>query len=749
MDERLQAELTRPHFIEVGPRASAADFESYVSQVGIEERRAASAYVFRILSVQLESLRDVEAGLALTELQRKVSALPLFALCLDGVHQLHRIEGISVSRISTEDESSAVNLIRSFDLRGVVHEAEDLCYFRATQVQHFIAPSGEHCEVFFRLGDAIRSKRALDRLVFWTAPIFASAGGVIVDNWSIAALALRALQQANRNTPFDCLASHPQRDRRDAEVIISRMIKYELAPESTLVFVVSVTSSGSYASIVREIAREYLPESRIEVIAIYGLAGTPASVDRLCTLDFAPQNVHPEACRLCASGKSAAVPLDPGLYYLKAYPEKPVMLRKEHFELRSFFDRYHALPGLFSVHRDDRLRRHHAFHVNLRALLHGAPEFEERCREALRRVGKSVDLLVTPADDVSQLGALATQQLSVTRIAADSLRNLSSEDSAALRRAQHILIVDDVLVSGSRIEGYVTALREQPNKPKSVNILVGLGRPPSPDALQRHRTAWTTNIPWSAELVVLEEFYLPDWQASECPWCHEFDLLSEAAQGIAEPPQWLSERIGRLTEREHRGVIEGPLLLLPGVPERNLGHGSLVGPVGTSAMASLFSVASALQCLRNDPKVERRLDARFPLYQVMAAQNIKNYSESLLRAVLLRAVAPREWGVGEQQSLSKLLVGIYRRGEDAEFLSGEVLVATARGALDRSALGALKPLLEKRHPAANAVFRALVTPEAHREPPVAAPAHARSRRWLYVAVALVVGAALLWLLLWR
>jgi hypothetical protein len=707
VDERLQADLTRATFIEVGPHASIADFESYVTRVGIEERRAASSYVFRIMSTQLDSLQSADGGAILAELQRRASGLPLFALCMRKAHELYRIVASGVTQLSTADETDAVELIRSLDLRAVVREAEDLCCFRATPFHHFIAPSGEHCEMFFRLGDAIRSKSALERLVFWAGPILASAGGVIVDNWSIAALALRALQQANRNTPFDCLSRHPQRDRRDAEVIISRMIKNDLAPESTLVFVISVTSSGSYADIVREIAGQYLAEDRIKVIAIYGLAGTPVKVDRLCTLDFAPQNFHPEACQLCSTGASVAVPLDPGLYYLKAYPEKPVFLRKEHFGGRSFIDRYHALPGVFSVHRDDRLRRHHAFHVSLMPIVDGSPEFQERYLEALHRMAGSADLLVTPADDVSRLGEIATQQVNARRIAADSLRNLSSADSEALVAAQSILIVDDVLVSGSRIEGYVTALREQPNKPKSVRILVGLGRPPTPDALRRHRTAWTTNIPWHAEFVVLEEFFLPDWRAPACPWCHEFEFLSEAAESIPEPPQWLTERIGRLTEREQGGVQGRPLLLLPGVTERTLGHGSLVGPAGASAMASLFSLASALQCLRNDAKAERRLDARFPLYQVMAAQNFKNYSESLLRAILLRVVAPREWGVGEQQSLNRLLLDICRGGEDNDSLLGEVLLAAARGAVDRSVLGQLRPLWEGKHPSANALLKVL------------------------------------------
>jgi hypothetical protein len=97
----------------------------------------------------------------------------------------------------------------------------------------------------------------------------------------------------------------------------------------------------------------------------------------------------------------------------------------------------------------------------------------------------------------------------------------------------------------------------------------------------------------------------------------------------------------------------------------------------------------------------------------MGARNIRNYSESLLRAILLRAVAPREWGIREQQSVSQLLVDIYRHGDDAEFLSGEILLATARGALDRSAFGQVSALLKERHDGTDALLKVLATPEPH------------------------------------
>src|SRR6185312_10401402 len=135
---------------------------------------------------------------AVSELHRKASGIPLFTLSIGEEHQVHRIEATGISRLENAAEQRALEHLRTLDLRDVVNDAKGLCLFRATPFEHFIAPSGEHCEAFFRLGDAIRSRDALDRIVFWTSPLLVSAGGVIVDNWSIASLALRSFQLAGQ-----------------------------------------------------------------------------------------------------------------------------------------------------------------------------------------------------------------------------------------------------------------------------------------------------------------------------------------------------------------------------------------------------------------------------------------------------------------------------------------------------------------------------------------------------------------------
>lgn len=702
MDERIQAELGHPLFIDVGPSALASDLESYVTQLGIDERRGASAYIFRLLALQLDALRAEDSLPAITALIRRAAGVPLFALSLEVSHALHRIDAGGLRRIATETESDALKMLRKADLAAVVDEAKDLCFLRATTVQHFVAPSGEHCEAFFRLGDAIRSSSALDRLSFWIMPALEVAGAIIIDNWSIASVALRALQQSGRKTPFDCLSKHPKSDLKDAERVISRMANEALAGNGALVFIISVTSSGKYAEIVRELARKFLSDERIHIVALFGLAGTPQEVDCLCTLDFEPKNFSPEICTLCA-GNSTPVPLDPGLYYLKAYPESDVALQAAHFEQVAFIKRFNSVPDVFSVHCTDHFQRHHAFYVNVGAMIAGDVGFRDQCEQTLASLKGQCDLLVTPEPGVSALGDLAAQVLSIPRIASDSLRDLPPEESEKLDQAKNILVVVDVLISGSQIESYVKSLREKATPPESTRILVGLARPPSAKALRGHELAWTKNLSWEASLDSIERLFLPDWQSYSCPWCDEVAVLSDAAERSAQPAPWLTARIAHLSAGEHGGVRVSPLLLLPGVEERRLGNGSLAGDKDATAMATLFSVASALQFLRSDSDVKKRLSPGFDLYHVMAERNLRNYSESLLQAILLRTVAPREWGVTNQRLVAQFL-SERPDDADADFRAGEVILWAKRTSIDPSLLISLYCTISSRLPASIVLF---------------------------------------------
>src|SRR6185312_4524787 len=108
------------------------DLESYLNQIKIEDRRAASTYVFRIQTSQLDNLCGEDAQLAVSELHRKASGIPLFTLSIGEEHQVHRIEATGISRLENAAEQRALEHLRTLDLRDVVNDAKGLCLFRAT-----------------------------------------------------------------------------------------------------------------------------------------------------------------------------------------------------------------------------------------------------------------------------------------------------------------------------------------------------------------------------------------------------------------------------------------------------------------------------------------------------------------------------------------------------------------------------------------------------------------------------------------
>lgn len=359
---------------------------------------------------------------------------------------------------------------------------------------------------------------------------------------------------------------------------------------------------------------------------------------------------------------------------------------------------YHTLKDLLSVHKDDRHQRHHAFHIDVGRLLEH-PAFRKKLNAKLDGFKVKPDVIVTPSDAVSiRMGQIASERLKRPSIVVDSFRkleHLTEAERALVQGRRNFLVLDDVLVSGSRLSGLNTELRERTERPASVSFLVGLGRPSSIQEWRKHEIALTLRLPWGASLEAVEQFYLPNWDERYCPWCREYEFLQEIAKPLPETPPWLNSRMARLTERE-LGIRDEPLWLLAGISPPRLGHGSPVGPEGMSAIATVFAFASALQRLRTDSVSP--LKPHYPEFQVFDGRNLRNYSEGLLRASIMRVVLPKEWGATPlDENMTKELLAAAQRENQAVML-GELFLAIARRSFDRSLATSLKPILGSRCP---------------------------------------------------
>ena len=66
--------------------------------------------------------------------------------------------------------------------------------------------------------------------------------------------------------------------------------------------------------------------------------------------------------------------------------------------------------------------------------------------------------------------------------------------------------------------------------------------------------------------------------------------------------------------------------------------------------------------------------------KVLDSKNLTNYSEGLLRALLLRLVRSHEWGESKRLALSRQF-SEFAKQDDQDVLLGELLLAMARGSV--------------------------------------------------------------------
>lgn len=155
-----------PHLIDLPSGAGLPDLDSYIS---LDDRiqRLATSIVLRLPADLLERLKSPDAADIRSDLLGRVTGLPLQALSfVDGQTRLFSVEMSTL----IEQPTQSAEEVRQIDLFRLVSKHEDVCFYRNNPHHHYVAPSLNHCSAFFRLGDAIRSREALECLAFLVAP---------------------------------------------------------------------------------------------------------------------------------------------------------------------------------------------------------------------------------------------------------------------------------------------------------------------------------------------------------------------------------------------------------------------------------------------------------------------------------------------------------------------------------------------------------------------------------------------------
>jgi hypothetical protein len=668
----------RAHIVHIPDGSALSELDRRLIGLGADVTRNASAIVFRVDSVLREDLIGPDGGARRYLLSRAAALPPIAFVTYSDVLTTHQLWLLSQDNCVQVEIESAVSAVRRNGLRQLVDSAIGYCYLSSTPAYHFITPSNRHTSVFLRVADSLTSTEVLDQYAFWLMPYLRGAELVLVDNWSIAAIVIRTLQSLNSPAYFECFSNHPLHDRLSAEATIDRLLAHRTGA-GKIACVLSVTGSGTVTDLFLDLFRARgVTLAGDAVVSIFAFANAPVSGTVLCRLNVELEHFPSGECPHCEA-KVPAITIDQHGYYLKGGQEHEGILTSQLVTQERPLLSVHGTESALRLHRfDPNDGRHHGFDIDVMTLLK-QPSFQARLIQSTRTLPKP-DVILAPDHDAGRAMALTLRECTTDYVVIANRLNtvaLSVADRERLTSAKHLLILDDVINSGSRLERYIEELRRTFPRIETVSILVGVVRTDSEDCLRRITNCLKSSYT-KYELVFVEKLFLPAWDEKLCPWCQEHTFLAGVANRVSEPPEWLLRRVGELADTK-AGVCS-PLLVLPDTPIPTLGAGSFVATEGTTALSLSFHLSSALQRLRMDVEVGKRLMPEFPVQRIFAARNLELYSEPLLRALFVRLIRPTEWGSANRLKVREQLIR-YISDDRHAILLGEVLLAMARGVI--------------------------------------------------------------------
>ncbi|MCR1786712.1 phosphoribosyltransferase domain-containing protein [Nocardioides carbamazepini] len=681
--------------------------------------------------------RDALDSDALGDIASRVSGAPLYVLChdADGNPALEHVRG---EKIEGLNEADLIAELRHADVNSVL--MTDGAHLPHTAKLHYQGPNGHHYGALLRPGFALTTNNRLDRIAFWLAKDVRDRTNIVVDHWSMIALAHHVAAYAARTfktnpEPFiEAVSGYESR-----ETLAPRLRRVFPQPtQGQAMFLLSINSSGAMA---HEVVLPALEEAAQRGATAVALATSSAEGDRdvpaLAVLDEQFRRHPADACPRCADD-TTVIPIQKNTYLMKlaAYTELSAITAKDAERSRDVVEAY-AASGAFSLHRDyDEAgeERHHAFYVDLLPML-STDRFNERLRsavESLEHINPQV-IICPPSQAAQELAAKVADLIGLPAPIVSDERGLSTlppEQSELLCADVDILLVDDVVITGRRIEAFrqeLIRLRRSRDLPSEFNLgcLVGVARARDPRALKgcmdfvHHRQANKT-------FAAVETLFLPNWNERKCPWCRELQALT-ALTGPSRDLPVVETRVAQLFERD--GLAE-PFFNVSGDDEAasgagvpgdelawqklseeekstkgyakrfwELNPGSVFGDV--QGVNLVISIAAAVQKLRfkydyDQAPVEPGLDARFrsPIAKVLdpSLYMFGRFYEPVLLASILRVCNP--WDLSSPEVDDDLVEGVEQHLNylsSGEYLMGEAIIL---GRLERLPARAVKALPE-------------------------------------------------------
>lgn len=681
-------------------------------------------------------LKAIGQALAAPEIHfSRFPSLPIYVLHADAclpVLSANVNPGVNVRDLDEHMQSpAAMAEIRDAEMRALVDRSR--AYLPPIEGSYYLPPSNKPARSFLRVGNIQYSRQAIDAATFWLLPYVKNADAILADTWSLSSIALNvsrvlATLRGESPIPVEMLSRyHDGSEESQAALIeiLNRLSHAAVPPDAPeqvqaavqegaredpprlrVACLVSATQTGSLVSLLEEQREVSGLETEFAFVALYRL-GETGDLPSLCDMSKDAGFLKLEADDI---RDRAPIPVDAQVYFPLRYITVEVTpLATQSDAFRPFLDMVQG-RDILSVHRDqssDGPMRHHGVHVDTRRLIE-LPAFIERFKEHLIALEPAPEVILIPLHDAAEtLGTLAAGILETARGTRPNLvRHTSLEfrsegptadDDASVEAlltkvpsTSAILVLDDCYITGARLTGYQTRLR-QLSVGARLHYLVGLARPDHAGAwaLFKRRVCYRTidDRASHADNTVdcVFQLSLPNWLGTNCPWCREAAFYEHCSsiEGEAELPQFLQERQAALADRDS-GLKDNLFLVDPALPPLKLYSGSVFAPESCNQAEVFIAAAAALQQLRVSSGGKPALGPRhFPIATVIHARNYLHemYTDSILRASVLRGAVLEElvYPDGkEEQDRSDLISGILSSPHnDVKDLAAEIFLAHA------------------------------------------------------------------------
>lgn len=596
--------------------------------------------------------------------------------------------------LQTANEQAVV-AIRTAALDMALRAQFPRCLVEASQNHHFVLPSGAHTSLFIRLAEACVDLDTVDLFAYWVAlelrrtdPEGASHGfKLVVDHPSMLLLGVRISKFFRSDVAVHALRSYST-DVQTRTETIDTLAKFEA---HKVVLLIGIASTGRLARFVADCARAARRPPPATLV-VFSVQEIPA-VQVLCNLPlrdyshFAPD----ETCGLCQGG-SQPVNVSGSTYLVGYQPGQAVALPRQRFDKqRKFLERYGKVPGVLRVHYDDPneyVPRHHAFYIDVGSLMR-ADEFRSEFAEALRNLSPRPDVVISPSHPTAEVlaefavGLLGCSRVRYVNALASALHDPAVRD--ALRTASTVLVLDDVFITGGRLDGINRSLREEGAAlsplVSTVHFLTLISTSASEERYAQRKAGLTGTHRWAANLSHLHEIPLPDWHdKAHCPWCKEAQLLSRIAQVDALMEGPVVDRLSALGNLTEGLSLQPYFLPNTEVNVPPLGDQSAVLGQGATSMQLLLACASAIQqqrYVRDKPLAADRYPA--PTYLADRVFST-NYTERAIWLALLRGLRGHELEPSLKATLKEAALTLLPEHPEA-FISGELAVVWLCGSL--------------------------------------------------------------------